>query len=77
MIVEEGLEPKTQLFGQIVFLERLKQRDRRSERADERRAFRATREVLLEVGAHVSREAAVEIVGEQGDDAGTGGLSRK
>src|SRR5207253_8299143 len=72
VIVEERAEAQPQLFRQILFLQRLKEGHRRAEGAHERGAFRTAGEMLLQLGADVGRQAAVEVVGEQGDDPGAG-----
>ena len=68
-IVEKRFQPKPQLFGKVVLLERMQQRDRRSERADKVRAFGAPVEVLFEILPYVSRQAAIDVVGQEGNNA--------
>ena len=79
-VVEECLQPQPQLFRQVVFAQRLQQSDRRSERADEGGALGAAAEVLFEIVPDVGRQPAVEVVGQQSDEAGAVGgitVSRK
>ena len=64
-IVQKGRSLSAQLFGKVVFVQRLQQRDGRAERADERRALGASAEMLLEIAANIGGQPAVEVIGKQ------------
>ena len=71
MVVQKGAKPQPELFGKILFFKRVEQGHGGSEGSHKGGALGAAREMLVKLRANVGREAAVEVIGQQGDDAGT------
>ena len=72
-VVEESLEAEPQLFREVLFAQRLQEGDRRSERAHEVRALRAAAQVLFEVASDIGRQPTINVIGQEGNEAGAVG----
>ena len=72
-VVEKGSETQAKLLGQIVFRQRLQQRDGGAERADKRRALGTSAEMALQVAAQFGCEAPVKVFRQQRHQAGAVG----
>jgi len=71
MVVQERAKLQAELFGKVLFFKRVEQGHGGSERPHEGGALGAAGEMLVKFRADIGRQPAVEVIGQQGDDAGT------